>query len=119
MKRLNGLPPAIELETALDVAELLIKTVLQCGAASAYSNSLSLGFSLLTKPVCRADAGSEATQAQRAVHALEYRFGSRQPLGFSVKSEANIASVTGPVGACQGPSELLMATVITSSAGQG
>ncbi|CAK0779899.1 hypothetical protein CVIRNUC_004883 [Coccomyxa viridis] len=43
------------------------------------------------------DAGSEATQAQRAVHALEYRFGSRQPLGFSVKSEANIVSVTGPV----------------------
>ncbi len=32
------------------------------------------------------------------MHALEYRFGSRQPLGFTMKSEANIASVTGPVG---------------------
>ena len=32
------------------------------------------------------------------MHALEYRFGSRQPLGFTLKSEANIASVTGPVG---------------------
>ena len=42
-------------------------------------------------------------QAQRAVHALEYRFGSRLPLGFSVKSEANVASVTGPLGACQRP----------------
>ena len=31
------------------------------------------------------------------MHALEYRFGSRQPLGFTVKSEAHIASVTGPV----------------------
>ena len=113
------MPPAIELATAVEAAEVLINTVLKCSAASACSNSLSLGFSLLTKPVCRADAGSEATQAQRAVHALEYRFGSRQPLGFSVKSEANIASFTGPVGACQGPSELLMATVITSCAGQG
>ena len=97
-----------------------METVLRCSAASAYSEYLLLGFSLLTKPVCRADAGSEATQAQRAVHALEYRFGSRQPLGFSVKSEANIACVTGPVGECQGPQNCSRhpAPVTRSSAGQ-
>lgn len=53
---------------------------------------------VVKETVCPAEAKVEAAKKAPAAHALEYRFGSRQPLGFSVKSESNIASVTGPVG---------------------
>ncbi|CAL5221866.1 g4128 [Coccomyxa viridis] len=52
------------------------------------------------------DAEKAAGKGGPAVHALEYRFGSRQPLGFTMKSEANIASVTGPVGPGEGAAAL-------------
>ena len=40
---------------------------------------------------CCADAVKANGKGGPAAHALEYRFGSRQPLGFTMKSEANIA----------------------------